>query len=141
MLNNDQLGITITSWISISKNLSFFEQICLLLFNRRCYKHKKSHAGPTPHIIMREINLVIINYKDVNLPAVKINLLKICLCLSSQVATELKDKKMVMVGHGEETMLHVIELDRYISTATVLSGLCHGALSVLADFLGKYTLS
>lgn len=85
------------------------------------------------------MNLVIINYKDVNLPAVKINLLKICLCLSSQVATELRDKKMVMVGHGEETML--IELDRYISTATVLSGLCLGALSVLADFLGKYTLS
>lgn len=46
---------------------------------------------------------------------------------------------MAMVGHGEETML--IELDRYISTATVLSGLCLGALSVLADFLGKYTLS
>lgn len=29
------------------------------------------------------------------------------------VATILRDKKMVMVGHGEETML--IELDRYIS--------------------------
>lgn len=88
---------------------------------------------------MREINLVIINYEDVNLQAVKINFLKICLCLSFQVATILRDKKMVMVGHGEETML--IELDRYISTATVLSSLCLGALSVLADFLGKYTLS
>lgn len=43
---------------------------------------------------------------------------------------------MIMVGHGEETML--IELDRYISTATVLSGLCLGALSVLADFLGVF---
>lgn len=41
---------------------------------------------------------------------------------------------MVMRGHGEQTML--IELDRYIPTAAVLGGLCIGALSVLADFLG-----
>lgn len=46
---------------------------------------------------------------------------------------------MVMRGHGDETMS--IELDRYISTAAVLGGLCLGALSVLADFLGKYTIS
>lgn len=41
---------------------------------------------------------------------------------------------MVMRGHGEQTML--IELNRYIPTAAVLGGLCIGALSVLADFLG-----
>lgn len=50
------------------------------------------------------------------------------------VAKELKDKNMVMRGHGEQTML--IELNRYIPTAAVLGGLCIGALSVLADFLG-----
>lgn len=32
MLNNDQVGITITSWISISKNLSFFSKyVCYFL--------------------------------------------------------------------------------------------------------------
>lgn len=46
---------------------------------------------------------------------------------------------MVMVGHTEQSML--IELDRYIPTAAVLGGLCIGALSVLADFLGKYIIS
>lgn len=50
------------------------------------------------------------------------------------VAKELKDKNMVMRGHGEQTML--IELNRYIPTAAVLGGVCIGALSVLADFLG-----
>ena len=33
--------------------------------------------------------------------------------------------------------LHVI--CRYIPTAAAFGGLCIGALSVLADFLGKYT--
>lgn len=46
---------------------------------------------------------------------------------------------MVMRGHGKETMS--IELDRNIFTAAVSGGLCLGALSVLADFLGKYTTS
>lgn len=69
----------------------------------------------------------------------KINLLKICPCLFFKVATKLRDNKMVMVGHTEQSML--IELDRYIPTAAVLGGLCIGALSVLADFLGKYIIS
>lgn len=55
-----------------------------------------------------------------------------------KVATKLRDNNMVMLGHREQSML--IELDRYISTAAVVGGLCIGTLSVLADFLGKYTM-
>jgi len=43
---------------------------------------------------------------------------------------------MVMRGHREQSMIH--ELNRYIPTAAAFGGLCIGALSVLADFLGKY---
>lgn len=42
---------------------------------------------------------------------------------------------MVMRGHREKSMIH--ELNRYIPTAAAFGGLCIGALSVLADFLGK----
>lgn len=42
---------------------------------------------------------------------------------------------MVMRGHREQSMIH--ELNRYIPTAAAFGGLCIGALSVLADFLGK----
>ena len=34
-------------------------------------------------------------------------------------------------------MIH--ELNRYIPTAAAFGGLCIGALSVVADFLGKFT--
>lgn len=34
----------------------------------------------------------------------------------------------------------LLELERYITTAAVLGGLCIGTLSVLADFFGKYTI-
>ena len=40
-----------------------------------------------------------------------------------------------MRGHREKSMIH--ELNRYIPTAAAFGGLCIGALSVLADFLGK----
>lgn len=43
---------------------------------------------------------------------------------------------MVMRGHREQSMIH--ELNRYIPTAAAFGGLCIGALSVLADFLGKW---
>lgn len=39
-----------------------------------------------------------------------------------------------MRGHREKSMIH--ELNRYIPTAAAFGGLCIGALSVLADFLG-----
>ena len=42
---------------------------------------------------------------------------------------------MVMRGHRDKSMVH--ELNRYIPTAAAFGGLCIGALSVLADFLGK----
>ena len=42
---------------------------------------------------------------------------------------------MVMRGHRETSMIH--ELNRYIPTAAAFGGLCIGALSVMADFLGK----
>jgi protein transport protein SEC61 subunit alpha len=51
-----------------------------------------------------------------------------------QVAKQLKDQQMVMRGHREQSMVH--ELNRYIPTAAAFGGLCIGALSVLADFMG-----
>jgi len=50
------------------------------------------------------------------------------------VARQLKDQQMVMRGHRESSM--VKELNRYIPTAAAFGGLCIGALSVVADFLG-----
>jgi preprotein translocase subunit SecY len=44
---------------------------------------------------------------------------------------------MVMRGHREQSMIH--ELNRYIPTAAAFGGLCIGALSVMADFMGKST--
>lgn len=41
---------------------------------------------------------------------------------------------MIMQGHREKSLIH--ELNRYIPTAAAFGGLCIGALSVLADFLG-----
>lgn len=46
---------------------------------------------------------------------------------------------MVMRGHREKSMIH--ELNRYIPTAAAFGGLCIGALSVLADFLGKHFIN
>lgn len=42
---------------------------------------------------------------------------------------------MIMRGHREKSMIH--ELNRYIPTAAAFGGLCIGALSVTADFMGK----
>ena len=52
-----------------------------------------------------------------------------------QVAKQLKEQQMVMRGHREQSMIH--ELNRYIPTAAAFGGLCIGALSVMADFMGK----
>ena len=51
-----------------------------------------------------------------------------------QVAKQLRDQQMVMRGHRETSMIH--ELNRYIPTAAAFGGLCIGALSVTADFMG-----
>jgi len=50
------------------------------------------------------------------------------------VAKQLRDQGMVMVGHRESSIVH--ELNRYIPTAAAFGGLCIGALSVLADLMG-----
>merc|ERR1712226_832723 len=53
---------------------------------------------------------------------------------AKDVAKQLKEQQMVMRGHREQSMIK--ELNRYIPTAAAFGGLCIGALSVLADFMG-----
>jgi len=53
---------------------------------------------------------------------------------AKDVAKQLKDQQMVMRGHRDKSMIH--ELNRYIPTAAAFGGLCIGALSVMADFMG-----
>lgn len=53
---------------------------------------------------------------------------------AKDVAKQLKDQQMVMKGHREKSL--VKQLNRYIPTAAAFGGLCIGALSVTADFLG-----
>lgn len=55
-----------------------------------------------------------------------------------KVAAELKNKNLVMRGHGEQAML--IELEEYIPRAAIVGGHCIGTLSVLGDFLGNYII-
>jgi len=53
---------------------------------------------------------------------------------AKDVAKQLRDQQMVMRGHREVSM--VKELNRYIPTAAAFGGLCIGALSIIADFMG-----
>jgi protein transport protein SEC61 subunit alpha len=50
------------------------------------------------------------------------------------VARQFKEQQMTMAGHRESSVEK--ELNRYIPTAAAFGGLCIGALSVLADFMG-----
>jgi len=50
------------------------------------------------------------------------------------VAKQLQDQNMVMKGHRDSSLIKL--LYRYIPTAAALGGLCIGALSVVADFMG-----
>jgi len=50
------------------------------------------------------------------------------------VAKQLKDQQMVIKGFREQNTIKV--LYRYIPTAAAFGGLCIGALSVIADFMG-----
>jgi len=50
------------------------------------------------------------------------------------VAKQLQDQNMVMKGHRESSLIKL--LYRYIPTAAAFGGLCIGALSVMADFMG-----
>ncbi|KAI6240375.1 Sec-61 [Aphelenchoides fujianensis] len=53
---------------------------------------------------------------------------------AKDVAKQLREQQMMMQGHREASM--VKELNRYIPTAAAFGGLCIGALSVTADFMG-----
>jgi protein transport protein SEC61 subunit alpha len=50
------------------------------------------------------------------------------------VAKQFRDQQMIMKGHREASVLKT--LYRYIPTAAAFGGLCIGALSVMADFMG-----
>lgn len=53
---------------------------------------------------------------------------------AKDVAKQLRDQQMVMKGHRDDALVHVLE--RYIPTAAAFGGMCIGALTVAADFLG-----
>jgi len=53
---------------------------------------------------------------------------------AKDVAKQLKEQQMVKRGHRDSNMEK--ELNRYIPTAAAFGGLCIGALSILADFMG-----
>jgi protein transport protein SEC61 subunit alpha len=50
------------------------------------------------------------------------------------VAKQLRDSQMVMKGHRETSIVNV--LNKYIPTAAAFGGMCIGALTVIADFMG-----
>jgi len=54
---------------------------------------------------------------------------------AKDVCKQLRDQQMTMKGHTRDSSL-LKELNRYIPTAAAFGGLCIGALSVSADFLG-----
>jgi len=52
------------------------------------------------------------------------------------VAKQLKEQSMVLKGHRNIESSMIRELNRYIPTAAAFGGMCIGALTVAADFLG-----
>ena len=50
------------------------------------------------------------------------------------VAKQLREQQIVMKGHRDSALVHV--LNRYIPTAAAFGGMCIGALTVCADFMG-----
>jgi len=53
---------------------------------------------------------------------------------ANDVAKQLRDQQMVMKGHRNTSLVRV--LNRYIPTAAAFGGMCIGALTVIADFMG-----
>jgi len=53
---------------------------------------------------------------------------------SKDVAKQLRDQQMVMKGHRDGSLKKV--LDRHIPVAAAFGGICIGALTVFADFMG-----
>lgn len=50
------------------------------------------------------------------------------------VARQLRDQQIVIKGHRDSST--ITHLNRYIPTAAAFGGMCIGALTILADFLG-----
>ena len=50
------------------------------------------------------------------------------------VAKNLREQQMVMKGHRDASLVKT--LNRYIPTAAAFGGMCIGALTVFADFMG-----
>jgi len=50
------------------------------------------------------------------------------------VAKQLRDSHMVFIGYRDSSLIHV--LNNYIPAAANLGGMCIGALTIVADFLG-----
>jgi protein transport protein SEC61 subunit alpha len=50
------------------------------------------------------------------------------------VAKQLRDQQMVMKGHRDASLVRT--LNRYIPTAAAFGGMCIGALTIFADFMG-----
>merc|ERR1712054_651260 len=53
---------------------------------------------------------------------------------AKDAAKQLRDQQMVMKGHRDSSLAK--ELNRYIPTAAAFGGMCIGALTVVADFMG-----
>jgi len=53
---------------------------------------------------------------------------------AKDVAKQLRDQQMTMKGHRDSSLAK--ELNRYIPTAAAFGGMCIGALTVIADFMG-----
>lgn len=57
---------------------------------------------------------------------------------SKDVAKNLKDQNMTIKGYRDASVIKV--LNRYIPIAAAFGGMCIGALTVLADFLGRASI-
>lgn len=53
---------------------------------------------------------------------------------AKDVAKQLRDEQMIIKGHRDASIVNV--LNRYIPTAATFGGMCIGALTIVADFLG-----
>ncbi|KAK9804153.1 hypothetical protein WJX73_005765 [Symbiochloris irregularis] len=55
---------------------------------------------------------------------------------SNDVAKQLRDQGMFLQGHRDSVQSLRKELNRYIPTAAAFGGMCIGALTIIADFMG-----
>jgi len=55
---------------------------------------------------------------------------------AKDVANQLQDQQMMVKGHRMDIKSLIKELNRYIPTAAAFGGMCIGALTVMADFMG-----